>query len=249
MASETVTFIGAAGQPLAAVVRRPDGPVRGSVLMAHCFTCSKDLHTLTRLARSLVDAGWLTFSFDFTGLGESDGDFATTSVSTNVGDLRRATVAMLERDIGPCVLLGHSLGGAAAVLAASSLHTVDAVICIASPADVDHIRHLLPHDAHEATGRFEVSVGGRPFELEPTFLEDLENHAVTDAAAALDRPMLVVEAGADRIVGVDQTRALAEAGNADLAVVDGADHLFTRPDHARKLAEIVVDWATRNATG
>ena len=218
---ETVTFVGAAGEELAAVVRRPPGPVRGSVLMAHCFTCSKDLHTVTRLARAFVDAGWVTFAFDFTGLGESEGDFAETSVSTNVGDLRRAAVAMLQHDIGPCLLLGHSLGGAAAVLAARSLHTVDAVICIASPADVDHIRHLLPPDAHHATERFEVSIGGRPFELEPTFVDDLANHAVTDAAATLGRPMLVVEAGADTVVGRDQTRALAEAGNADLVVVEG----------------------------
>jgi putative redox protein len=95
--------------------------------MAHCFTCSKDLHTVTRLSRAFVDAGWLTFAFDFTGLGE----FASTSVSTNVADLRRAASAMLERRIGPCLLLGHSLGGSAAVLAAASLKTMDAVIAVA----------------------------------------------------------------------------------------------------------------------
>lgn len=249
METETVNFVGAAGQPLAAVVRRPTGPVRGSVLMAHCFTCSKDLHTTTRLARAFADGGWVAFSFDFTGLGASGGDFAATSVSTNVGDLRRAAVAMLERGIGPCLLLGHSLGGAAAVLAASALHTVDAVICVASPADVDHIRRLLPADADDAESRFEISVGGRPFQLEPSFLADLDTHSVIDAAATLDRPMLVVEAGADTVVDRSQTRALAQAGGAELAVVDGADHLFTNVEHARQLAAIVVEWASRAATG
>jgi putative redox protein len=217
--------------------------------MAHCFTCSKDLHTTTRLAARLTEAGWITFSFDFTGLGESGGDFASSSVSTNVGDLRRAAVAMLQRDIGPCLLLGHSLGGAAVVLAAASLHTVDAVICIASPADVEHIRHLLPEDASSRDGRFPISVGGRPFELDPKFLADLEEHDVLDAAAHLGRPMLVVEAGDDRVVGPDQTRALAAAGDAELERVEGADHLFSRPEHARQLGDIVVDWASRHATG
>jgi len=248
MSNETLSFIGSAGAELSARIRRPSGPVRGSVLMAHCFTCSKDLHTTTRLSRAFTDAGWITFSFDFTGLGESEGSFESSSVSTNVGDLRRAAVAMLEQRIGPCLLLGHSLGGAAAVLAAASLHTVDAVICVASPSDVQHVRHLLPDDAGESAEPFSICVGGRPFDLAPEFLHDLDNHDVLQAAAELDRPMLVVEAGNDNVVGPDQTGALAAAGHADLVVVEGADHLFSTPDHARELANIVVNWATRHAS-
>jgi len=243
-----VEFIGSAGAALSAEIHRPDGTVRGSVLMAHCFTCSSDLHTMTRLARAFTEAGWLAFSFDFTGLGESEGDFADTSVSTNVGDLRRGAVAMLERGIGPCLLLGHSLGGTAAVLAAASLHTVDAVICIASPADVNHIKHLLPDEADTAEERFPINIGGRSFELAPQFVADLQEHDVLEAAATLDRPVLVVEAGNDAIVGCEQTRALAAAARADIATVAGADHLFTGLDHARELADIVVDWASRDAT-
>jgi putative redox protein len=249
MEAERITFVGAAGAELSADVRRPTGPVVGSVLMAHCFTCSKDLHTTTRLARRFAEAGWVTFSFDFTGLGESDGDFASSSVSTNVGDLRRAAVAMLQHDIGPCLLLGHSLGGAAAVLAAASLHTVDAVICIASPSDVGHVRHLLPDDADDRADRFTVNVGGRPFDLDPGFLADLEAHDVRTAARELGRPMLVVEASADTVVGADETAALARAGRADLVRIEGADHLFSSPDHARQLAEVVVEWATRHTSG
>ena len=94
-----------------------------------------------------------------------------------------------------------------------------------------------------------ISVGGRPFALDPQFLVDLDDHDVLAAAAGLGRPMLVVEAGADGVVGPDQTAALAAAGGADLVRVDGADHLFSRPEHARRLGEIVVEWASRRATG
>ena len=246
MDDERVTFVGAAGAPLAARIRQPDGTARGAVLMVHCFTCSKDLHTTTRLSRVLTDAGWLTFSFDFTGLGRSGGRFATTTVSTNVGDLRRAAVAMLERRIGPCLLLGHSLGGSAAVLAASSIHTLEGVICVASPSDVRHIRHLLPDDTGD--GRLDVCIGGRPFQLDPTFLTDLDGHDVVTAAAGLECPVLVVEAGADTVVGAEQTGALAAAANAELVVVEGADHLFTAPRHGRRLGALVVEWADRHTT-
>lgn len=252
MTPESVNFVGAGGARLSADVRRPDGAVQGSVLMAHCFTCSKDLHTITRLADAFADGGWVSFAFDFTGLGRSEGDFASSTVSTNVGDLTRAAVAMLERGIGPCLLLGHSLGGTAAILAASRLHTVDAVVCVASPADVNHVRHLLPTDAGErvVTGQpLPICVGGRPFDLNPTFLADLEAHDVVAAARSLQRPVLVVEAGADEIVEAAQTRMLAEAAAGDLAVVPGADHLFSDRDHARQLADIVVEWASRHTTG
>jgi pimeloyl-ACP methyl ester carboxylesterase len=249
MKAERLSFVGAGGAPLSAVIRRPEGTVRGSVLMAHCFTCSKDLHTTTRLAGSLAEDGWVSFAFDFTGLGESEGDFAASTVSTDVGDLTRAAVAMLEQRIGPCLLLGHSLGGAAAVLAASRLHTVDAVICVAAPAQVGHIRRLLPDDAETAEEPFAICVGGRPFRLNPGFLDDLDQHDVLAAARGLDRPVLVVEAGNDEIVGKDQTGALAAAARADVAVVEGADHLFSRREHALQLGEIVVNWASRHASG
>jgi predicted alpha/beta-hydrolase family hydrolase len=74
MSAETMTFLGASGASLAGVLHRPDGTPRGSVLLAHCFTCSKDLHTMTRLSRGLAGAGYGVLRFDFTGLGESGGD-------------------------------------------------------------------------------------------------------------------------------------------------------------------------------
>lgn len=86
MQTETMTFVGAAGSRLAGLIRRPGGPVVGSAVFARCFTCGKDLHTLSRLARRLTEAGWLTLTFDFTGIGGSEGDFVDTTVSSEVGD-------------------------------------------------------------------------------------------------------------------------------------------------------------------
>jgi putative redox protein len=242
--TEKISFIGSGGAPLAGVLHRPRGEVQGSAVLAHCFTCSKDLHTTTRLARALTDAGWMVLTFDFTGLGESEGDFATTTVTTDVGDITRAAVALLERDAGPCLLVGHSLGGAAAILAARRIHSLDGVVAIATPSDVSHVRHLLRAGAEERIrehGRALVDVGGRPFEIGAGFLDDLERHDVAEAAAALDVPLLVIEAGADTVVGHDQTARLA-AGGGTLRRIDGADHLFTTRAHADALAAALLDW-------
>ncbi len=250
MHTETLSFVGSAGARLAGILRTPDTPAAGSALLAHCFTCGKDLHTLARLARRLTEAGWVTLTFDFTGLGDSEGSFTDTTMGTSVGDLSRAAVALLERNSGPCLLLGHSLGGSAAVLAAHRLHTVTSLVCIGSPVDVAHVRHLfVGAGAPDHRGAVEVDIGGRPFRIGADFQTDLDTHDVESAAAELDIPVLVVEAGADSVVPVEQTRRLAAApADSTLVTIPDADHLFTAPAHADQLATVVLTWlSTRDS--
>ena len=246
---EYLNFVGAAGGPLSARIRRPEGAARGSVLMAHCFTCSKDLHTTTRLTKAFAAAGWITFSFDFTGLGESEGSFAETSVSTNVGDLRRGAVAMLEQRIGPCLLLGHSLrrycGDPRCRLTA---HGRRRDLRGVAGRRATHPDTSFPTTPIRPPNGFRSASAVDRSSLRRSFSLTSMNTTVIQAARGLDRPVLVVEAGADAIVGPDQTGALAAAADAEIAVIEGADHLFTAADHARELADIVVEWASRDRT-
>ena len=247
--TEEMTFVGAAGARLAGLIRRPDGVVAGSAVLAHCFTCGKDLHTVTRLARRLTEAGWLTLTFDFTGIGGSEGDFVDTTVGTEVGDITRAAVAMVERNAGPCLLIGHSLGGAAAALAAHRLHTVSELILVSAPADTEHVQHLFHGATPNEEGHVEVVIGGRPFQVGRPFLDQLDTDDVTTAVGELDIPVLVVAAGNDTVVGADQTARLAEAAaDGCLVTIPGADHLFSDPGHASALAAEVIAWLNTRRT-
>lgn len=244
---EPLEFTGGAGARLAGTLYRParDSEVVGAAVLAHCFTCSKDLFTTTRIARGLAGGGYLTLAFDFTGLGESGGELADTTVTTNVSDLTQAAVALIRRGSGPCVLVGHSLGGAAAILAASRLHTVSAVVAVASPASAAHVEHLFDAASLERIrehGRGEVVIGSRPVCVGREFLDDLHRHDVAAAAGDLGRPLLVVQAGADTVVGRDQTEALAGVGSATLHTVAGADHLFSDRSHSDELVEAILGW-------
>lgn len=247
---ETLEFVGGAGAKLQGVLHRAEGQPQGSVLLAHCFSCGKDLHTSTRLAKSLARAGYAALRFDFTGLGDSAGAFETTNVSSNVVDLTRAAVALIERGFGPCALIGHSLGGSAALLAAERLKTVDAVATLAAPSDVEHVRQLFTAQEAEIRelGRAEVSLGGTPFCLGETFLDDLESHDVVAAARGLNRPYLAIVAGDDKVVDPRHGYVLAEAAGEHGQVLDipGADHLFSKRDHAQRAATAIIDFlATR----
>jgi fermentation-respiration switch protein FrsA (DUF1100 family) len=242
-------FPGSTGATLSAVLHTPDDGARGSVLLAHCFTCSKDVHTMTRLARGLADAGYAVLRFDFTGLGDSGGEFSATTLSHNVRDLTAAATTLIERGFGPCGLLGHSLGGAASLLAAARLKTVRSVVVLGAPADPEHVRHLFVdhEEAIRRDGEAVVSIGGRPFPIAQSFLDDLGTHDASARTASLGRPLLVIHAIDDEVVGVEQGERIFAAARQPKGfhpLLHG-DHLVSDRKVAEEVLEVVRRWFDR----
>ncbi|MDX1418705.1 MAG: alpha/beta fold hydrolase [Rubricoccaceae bacterium] len=248
--SDRLTFPNADGHTLSARLDRPDGAPVAYALFAHCFTCSKDLHAVRRIGRALTDRGIAVLSFDFTGLGQSEGDFGDTSFTTTVTDLVRAAEHLAAREEAPQILIGHSLGGAAVLAAAEHVPSALAVATIGAPCDPAHVRHLFTHAeaAIEARGEAEVSIGGRPFCIRKQFLDDLRSHeAMRERIGRLGRALLVFHAPQDQIVGIEQARHIYEAAKHPKSFVslDGADHLLTDADDAHYVAEVLAAWSSR----
>lgn len=242
-------FPGSTGATLSGVLHRPDERARGSVLLAHCFTCSKDVHTMTRLARGLSEAGYAVLRFDFTGLGDSGGAFSATTLSHNVRDLTAAATTLIQQGYGPCGLLGHSLGGAASLLAASKLKTVRSVVVLGAPADPEHVRHLFVdhEEAIRRDGEAVVSIGGRPFPIARSFLDDLGTHDAAGRTGSLGRPLLVIHAIDDEVVGIDQGErifASARQPKGFHPLLRG-DHLVTDPEVAAEVLDAARSWFDR----
>ena len=141
MGTERFTFDGHAGDALAARLDMPDGPHLATAVFAHCFTCGKDISAARRIAARLSGMGIAVLRFDFTGLGHSGGEFANTTFSSNVGDLVRAAEALARRDMAPTLMIGHSLGGAAVLKAATEISSIKAVVTIGAPYDPEHVTH------------------------------------------------------------------------------------------------------------
>lgn len=241
MRTRALTFAGSTGAQLEGTLHEPESDARGSILLAHCFTCSKDLHTMTRLAHGLTDSGYAVLRFDFTGLGESQGDFATTTVANDVRDIVRAATALIEEGFGPCGLLGHSLGGAAALLAAERIHTIRSVVTIGAPASPSHVRHLFEDAEESGNDRLKVTIGGRAFDVAKGFLDDLDDHDQKGAVAGLGRPLLVLHAVDDEVVSVNEGERLFAAAVQPKGFVPllDTDHLLTD----RAAAEVALRWA------
>ena len=247
--SEKVSFPGAGGALLAARFDRPVGPVKATALFAHCFTCSKDGHAATRIARALAGLGIATLRFDFTGLGGSDGDFANAGFSSNVGDLVAAADFLRSRGEAPQILIGHSLGGAAVLAAAARAPEAKAVATIGAPADPDHVRHLLADAASEieAKGVAEVAIAGRRFRIARSYLDDIGNHPLVEAIGQLHRALLIFHAPTDDTVGIDNATRIFVAARHPKSFVSlaGADHLLSRAEDGAYVASVLATWAMR----
>lgn len=245
--SERVEFTGAKGAKLAARLELPSGRPLAYALFAHCFSCSKDTHAASRIARRLAQAGWAVLRFDFTGLGQSDGDFANTNFSSNIEDLLKAGEFLADQYQAPALLVGHSLGGAAVLAAAGRMPSVRAVATLAAPADADHVRHNFKSKIAdiERDGEAEVILGGRPFRIRKQFLDDIEGHSLERAVAALKPALLIAHSTTDNLVGVENASRLFLAARHSRSYLDldHADHLLTDPADAIHAADVIAAWA------
>lgn len=242
-----ITFPGALGAPVAAVLELPRGIPRAVAIMAHCFTCTSRTHATARVSGALAERGYAVLRLDFTGLGASGGDFAETTFTTNIEDLLAAASWLRGTWGEPSLLVGHSLGGAAVIAAAGSLPNVRAVATIGAPACPNHVRHLFGEAIDVGSDRVRVDIGGRPFEVGRRFLDDIAEQPQLERLAALRRPLLVLHSPTDDIVGIDNARQLFDAARhpKSFIALDGADHLLSQRSDAAFVAGIIATWAQR----
>lgn len=249
MASQNVTFKNADGIKLTGILDRPQGARRATALFAHCFTCSKDLKAAARIARSLTDAGVAVLRFDFTGLGQSSGEFADSNFSTNISDLLDAAGWLQSELGGPDLLVGHSLGGTAVLAAARKIAEAKVVATIAAPAEPAHLKHMLSgsEDTIRTEGQARVNLGGRPFTIRRQFIDDLERHDMPAEIAGLRKPLIVFHAPLDDIVEIDNASEIFVAAKHPKSFVslDDADHLLTRETDAAYVGRVLAAWAGR----
>ncbi len=249
MAHRTAEFTNADGVRLKARIELPVGPVRAVALFAHCFTCTMQSHAASRVTMALAAHGIATMRFDFTGLGGSEGDFANAGFAADVADIVSAA-DYLRGDVGaPSIVIGHSLGGAAILAAASGIPEARAVVTIGAPFDPAHVLHRIDGDLAtiERDGAGEVKIGGRAFRISADFLNRTKGSMPATQIAGLKRALLVLHAPLDTIVGIDNARAIFEAARHPKSFVslDGADHLLTRLSDANYVASLIAAWVER----
>jgi putative redox protein len=227
----------------------PGGVWRATAVFAHCFTCGSQVRAARTITSALAGAGFAVLRFDFTGLGESEGEFADTNFSSNLDDLEDAAGWLGSHYAAPQLLVGHSLGGSAALAVAERLDSVRAVATIGAPASPDHILKQFGEDLEriEENGSAQVNLAGRPFRIRKDFIDDARNHDLSERLHKLRRALLVMHAPHDTIVGIDNAEAIYTAALHPKSFIslDDADHLLSRRADAQYAAQVVAAWAAR----
>ena len=225
-------FTNAGGQRLSARIDLPEArqPV-AYALFAHCFTCSKNIKAISHISRALTRKGIAVLRFDFTGLGESEGDFADTNFSSNVSDLVMAAKFMADYYDAPKILIGHSLGGAAVLQAAAEIPSATAVITIAAPAEPAHVSRALG-ESREIIEQAEVDLSGRTFKIKN-----------------LNRALLVLHSPLDDIVGIENAAKIFQTARHPKSFIslDSADHLLMDREDSLYAGSIIATWAQKYA--
>ena len=249
MKSKKVSFTGHSGAMLAARLDSPDGVVRAAALFAHCFTCSKDIAAARRISGQLAARGIAVLRFDFTGLGHSAGEFGNTGFQSNIADLRAAADWLRYNGMAPQLLIGHSLGGAAALAAAPDIPELRAVVTIGAPADPAHVLHNFGAHVDDIRqhGRATVTLAGRAFEISKAFVDEVEGAALDVQIGRLKTALLVLHAPLDDTVGIENAAKIFQAARhpKSFITLDGADHLLTREADAEYAADVITAWSSR----
>jgi uncharacterized OsmC-like protein/pimeloyl-ACP methyl ester carboxylesterase len=249
MPIERFQFTSSEGHQLAAALDLPESEPIAYALFAHCFTCGKDVLAARRIATELANKGIAVLRFDFTGLGSSEGDFANATFSSNVADLVLAADHLRQTRKGPAILIGHSLGGAAILAAASQIPDAKAVVTIAAPSDPAHVTHFFQDKVEDirSQGKVEVSLAGRPFNIKREFLDDIAEHNLMAQIARLHKALLVMHSPIDDTVGIENATKifLAARHPKSFVTLDNSDHLLSKKSDGVYAADLIAAWVMR----
>ena len=246
--STKVEFPGAISATLAARLDAPPAP-KAYALFAHCFTCGKDIFAAARIAKGLVAHGIAVLRFDFTGIGSSEGEFANTNFSSNVGDLLAAADFLRRRYAAPALLVGHSLGGAAMLAAGPAIPEARGLVTSGAPSKAAHIVRSFAAEVGEIAdkGKVDVTLAGRAFTITRQFLDDVASQDFLKTVAHMKKALLVCHAPQDEVVGVENANEIFSAARhpKSFLSLDSADHLLRRQADAVYVADVIAAWASR----
>lgn len=218
-------------------------------IFAHCFSCNSDYNAVRNVTRQLTNYGFGVVRFDFTGLGRSEGEFSDSHFSANIDDLIAVNDYLNEHYEAPSLLVGHSLGGAAAIVAASKLENIVAVATIGAPSTVDHVTKRFSHQFEEkdTKGDVKVNIGGRPFKINQDFINDFGKTDLPAITENLRKPILILHSPLDAIVHIDNAQELYIRAKHPKSFIslDNADHLLTNALDSKYVGDLIGTWAQR----
>jgi len=240
------SFIGSQGNQLDARLELPSGKPKAFIIFSHCFTCTKDIITTYRSSRFLAQKGYAVLRFDFSGLGDSTGDFSNCNFTTTIEDINAAIRYLTEHYTAPNVLIGHSLGGTSSLAAAVDNDEIKKIITIASPSQPAHVLHHFGHALtmleQDIPSSFEVA--GAFYDINPQFVDDVRSWDMQTHLSKLNKPVLIFKVESDALVNEENAVEIQQwvRGDTTLVNLKNTDHLLSNKEANKDAVRYIVDW-------
>jgi alpha/beta superfamily hydrolase len=226
-----------------------NGAPKVYALFAHCFTCTKELKSINNINKALTSRGIAVLRFDFTGLGESGGDFGTSSIASNIDDLISACRYLDEHYEPPKLMIGHSLGGAAVIQASSFLPSVKAIATIGTAFFPEQLVKIIKMSKEriDEKGSAEVLISGRKFEIGSRFYDDLNQENMKKKLRELDKAICILHSPVDEIVSIEHAAKIFVHARHPKSFIslDRADHLLLEPKDSEYAGRVIAEWASK----
>lgn len=240
---------------------RYDRMIRGSVhsvdtdtpgslfIFAHGLTSQRmgPEYLFVKISRFLAANNIASVRFDFTGTGESDGEFCDMNLDTMMSDLLTVTNHFRKTQKPSKVyLLGHSLGGMVTALSVKDI-LLDGIVLLAPVADTKKFfteRKVMSQIGANSRGLFEYG----PHELSPTVFDTLQK---VDPSVFLSENfkgrILLIQGGSDTTVTPEESllyinEAKRSGVSGEYTLIEGASHNFSRVNDIRVLCQTILSW-------
>jgi alpha-beta hydrolase superfamily lysophospholipase len=247
METDKINFLNKQNLKLTGYLDFPKGKKpKAYSIFAHCFTCSKDLKAIANINRALTDFGIASLRFDFTGIGESEGDFSDSNYSGYLNDVLSAAEILNKNYEPPKLLIGHSLGGCAAIESASKIQSINAVAVIGTPAEPSNLSEKLKRTREKTAVQeiAETEIGGVKFKFRKQFFDDIEKHRLEPLIRNLGKPLLILHSPADTYTDIENAALIFKAAKHPKSFIslDDIDHLMLKKEDAEYAGRIIGVW-------
>lgn len=185
--------------------------------------------------------------FDYSGHGQSSGDFEDGSIGAWADDAEAVIRATCS---GPLVLVGSSMGGWISLLMCQRLKHISGLVTIAAAPDFSEDSFWAGFSEDQRGEVMErghtdlPSDYGEPYRVTRKLIEDGRNHLVLRSPLALPFPVRCLQGTEDAAVSRDTALRLldhADSPDISLTFVKGADHSFSAPDCLPRIAQAITD--------
>jgi len=206
-----------------------------------------------KTARALAAEGSYVLRFDYGGCGESTGDYGALGFESMINQTRAAIDYVAEMDtIDPrrIVLLGHSLGGAVAIMTAVRDRRVKRLVLwspVAYPYN-DIVRIVGRERYDEAVKRGNTDHQG--YSLQPVFFDSLMEHQPFQTAPKFGGDVLLVHGTSDDVIPADYSFLYQKVfwtrgeGLCDKEIIFQANHTYSSRNHQEEAIQKTSAWLT-----